>query len=70
MEFAIAAVIQGLDMKDEQDFGITYGDVCLEQPWNLGKKYDSNFIFTFAVVKVRYSGITATKIVKHANYLK
>ena len=30
----------------------------------LGKKYDGNFIFTFAVVKVRYSGITTTKIWK------
>ena len=26
------------------------------QPWKLGKKYDGNFIFTFAVVKVRYGG--------------
>ena len=34
---------------------------CCEQPWELGKKNDSNFIFTFAVVKVRYDGITTTK---------
>ena len=26
------------------------------------KKYDGNFIFTFAVVKVRYGGITTAKI--------
>ena len=42
----------------------------LNQPWKLGKKYDNNFIFTFAVVKVRYGGITAAKIFKHGNYLK
>ena len=40
------------------------------QQWELGKKYDSNFIFTFAVVKVRYGGITTTNIFKHGNYLK
>ena len=40
------------------------------EPWELGKKYDGNFIFTFAVVKVRYGGITTTKIFKHGNYLK
>ena len=39
------------------------------QPWELGKKYDGNF-FTFAVVKVRYDGITTAKIFKHGNYLK
>ena len=32
------------------------------QPWKLGKKCDGNFIFTFAVVKVRYGVITAAKI--------
>ena len=32
------------------------------QPWELGEKYDGNFIFTFAVVKVRYGGITMVKI--------
>ena len=41
-----------------------------KQPWELGKKYDSNFIFTFAVVKVRYGRITTAKIFKHGNYLK
>ena len=30
MEFAIAMVIQGLDVKEEQDFGITYG-ACLSR---------------------------------------
>ena len=40
------------------------------EPWELGKKYDGNFIFTFAVVKVRYGGITTAKIFKHGNYLK
>ena len=40
------------------------------QPWELGKKYDGNFIFTFAVVKVRYGGITTAKMFKHGNYLK
>ena len=40
------------------------------QQWELGKKYDSNFIFTFAVVKVRYGGITTAKNFKHGNYLK
>ena len=40
------------------------------QPWELGKKYDSNFIFPFAVLKVRYGGITTAKIFKHGNYLK
>ena len=32
------------------------------QPWKIKKKYDNNFIFTFAVVKVRCGGITAAKI--------
>ena len=32
------------------------------QPWELGKKCDSNFIFTFAVVKVRYGSITTAKM--------
>ena len=40
------------------------------QAWELRKKYDGNFIFTFAVIKVRYSGITMAKIFKHGNYLK
>ena len=40
------------------------------EPWELGKKYDGNFIFTFAVVKVRYGSITTAKIFKHGNYLK
>ena len=40
------------------------------QPRELGKKYDSNFIFFFAAVKVRYGGITTAKIFKHGNYLK
>ena len=40
------------------------------QPWELGKKYDGDYIFTFAVVKVRYGGITTAKIFKHGNYLK
>ena len=40
------------------------------QPWELGKKYGSNFIFTFAIVKVRYGGITMEKNFKHGNYLK
>ena len=35
------------------------------QPWELGKKYDSNFMFTFAIVKVRYGSITMEKIFKH-----
>ena len=35
------------------------------QPWELGKKYDGNFIFTFAV-----GGITTAKSFKHWNYLK
>ena len=30
MEFAIAVVIQGLDVKEEQDFEITYG-ACLSR---------------------------------------
>ena len=29
------------------------------------KKYDGNFIFIFAVIKVRYSSIMTTKIFKH-----
>ena len=36
-----------------------------KQSWELGKKYDGNFIFTFAVLKVRYGGITTAKIFKH-----
>ena len=40
------------------------------QPWELGKQYDGNFIFTFVIVKVRYGGITTAKIFKHGNYLK
>ena len=40
------------------------------QPQELGKKYDSNFIFTFAAIKVRYGGITTAKMFKHGNYLK
>ena len=56
-------------MKEENGL---YGKYCLflEQPWELGKKYDGNFIFTFVVVKVRYGGITTVKIFKHGNYLK
>ena len=34
------------------------------------KKYDGNFVLAFAVVKVRYGGITRAKIFKHGNYLK
>ena len=34
------------------------------------KKYDSNFIFTFAIVKVRYDGITTAKIFNYGNLLK
>ena len=30
MELAIAAIIQSLDVKEERDFDITYGQVCLE----------------------------------------
>ena len=30
MELAIAVVIQSLDVKEEQDFDIMYGHVCLE----------------------------------------
>ena len=30
MELAIATVIQSLDVKEERDFDITYGHVCLE----------------------------------------
>ena len=41
-----------------------------KQPRELGKKYESNFIFTSVVVKVRYGGITTKKIFKHRNYLK
>ena len=40
------------------------------QPWELRTKYDGNFIFTFVVLKVRYSGITTAKIFKHGKYLK
>ena len=40
------------------------------QPWELGKKYNGNFIFTFAVIKFRYGCITMAKIFKHGNYLK
>ena len=40
-----------------------------QQPWELGKKY-GNFIFTFAIAKDRYGGITTAKIFKHGNYLK
>ena len=40
------------------------------QPLELGKKYDGNFIFTFAVVRVRCGGITTVKNFKHGNYLK
>ena len=36
----------------------------------IGKKYDGNFIFAFAVVKVRYGGITKATIFKHEDYLK
>ena len=39
-------------------------------PWELRKKYDGNFIFTFPVVKVSYGGITTAKIFKHGNCLK
>ena len=34
------------------------------------KSYDGNFIFTLAIVKVRYGDITTAKILKHGNYLK
>ena len=32
------------------------------QPWELGKKYNGNFIFTFATVRVRCGSITSAKI--------
>ena len=51
-------------------YGFRISSVASGQPWELGKKYDGNFIFTFAVVKVRYGGITTAKIFKHGNYLK
>ena len=55
-------------MRDYTDYKNTdYMDI---QPWELGKKYDSNFIFPFAVLKVRYGSITTAKIFKHGNYLK
>ena len=44
--------------------------ISIKQPWELGKKYNSNFIFTFVVVNVRYDIITMAKIFKHGNYLK
>ena len=52
---------------------VTWGDAMvgystqlkIVQQWELGKKCDGKFIFTFAVVKVRYGGITMTKIFKH-----
>ena len=65
MEFVIAAVIQGLDVKDEQDFDIMYRACLSRTVMGFRKKYDSHFIFTFAVVKVRYGDITMAKIVKH-----
>ena len=40
------------------------------QPWELGKKYDGNFIFTFTDVKAGHGGITMAKIFKQGNYLK
>ena len=65
MIFCVSIFIFCLEPKvreqlDESDF----------QPLELGKKYDGNFIFTFAVVKVRYGGITTTKVFKYGNYLK
>ena len=65
MIFCVSIFIFCLEPKvreqlDESDF----------QPLELGKKYDGNFIFTFTVVKVRYGGITTTKVFKHGNYLK
>ena len=45
-------------------------ELCKIQPWELGKKYDSNFIFTFAIIKIRCGGITTAKFFKYGNYLK
>ena len=39
-----------------------------KQPWELGKKYDSIFILTFAVVKFRYDDIAMAKFFE--NYCK
>ena len=59
------------------DWAIVYVKTCLSvveimphQPWELGKNTTAIFIFTFAVVKVRYSDIATAKIFKHGNYLK
>ena len=41
-----------------------------QQSWELGKKYNNNFIFTFAIVKARYDSIATAKVFKHRNYLK
>ena len=51
-------------------YGFRISSVASGQPWELGKKYGGNFIFTFAIVKVRYGGITTAKIFEHGNYLK
>ena len=40
------------------------------QPWELGKKYDGNFIFTFDILEVRYDSITTAKIFQHGNCQK
>ena len=55
---------------DSPIFRKSCGEEKGEQPWEIGKKYDGNFIFTFAVLKVRYGGITTAKIFKHGNHLK
>ena len=47
-------------MGDKVDF--FPADNLKVRPWELGKKYDNNFIFTFVVVKVRYCSITTAKI--------
>ena len=45
-----------------------YVTIFFQQPWELGKKYDGSFFFTFAVVKVRYGGIATAKIGNYENY--
>ena len=56
-------------MKEENGlYGMERGTI--HAAMGIRKKYDGNFIVTFAVLNVRYDSITTKKDFKYGNYLK
>ena len=63
IEHIMSGIFHACSYDDKWYFGVPTA-------MRIRKKYDRNFIFTFAVVKVKYGGITTAKIFKHGNCLK